>query len=75
MGARESGSVNNSSYSSCSASFLEASLASEIGSKGVGVVFDSSRVTHGLATEDQRHQDEIGGFQLARRKLYREVRR
>ena len=72
MGAREGGSVNNSA---CSASFLEASLASEIWSKSVGAVFDSSRVTNGLATEDQRLQDKIGGFRLAGRKLYREVRR
>jgi hypothetical protein len=72
VGAREGGSVN---HSACSASFLEASLASEIGSKGVGAVFDSSRVTHGLATEDQLLQDEIGGFRLAGRKVYREVRR
>jgi hypothetical protein len=70
VGAREGGSVNNSA---CSASFLEASLASEIWSKGVGAVFDSSRVTNGL--EDQRLQDKIGGFRLAGRKLYREVRR
>jgi hypothetical protein len=62
--------VNNSA---CSASFLEASLASEIWSKSVGAVFDSSRVTNGL--EDQRLQDKIGGFRLAGRKLYREVRR
>jgi hypothetical protein len=72
VGAREGGSVN---HSACSASFLEASLASEIGSKGVGAVFDSSHVTHGLATEDQRLQDEIGGFRPASLRLYREVRR
>jgi hypothetical protein len=69
----DGGSVNHSVWS---ASFLEASLAPRIGSNSVEAVFKSDSATHGLATEAQWLQDEIGGFQLNRRApLFSKARR
>jgi hypothetical protein len=56
------------------ASFLDAARVSANKCNSVAVAFDSNSVTYGLATEAQRLQDDIAGFQLVGRALFTEVR-